>query len=86
MANPEQRKDLRRNTRVPIGIRIDLESTGVSCEGETIVVHLHGALVKTSGNLELRARVTLYVQLTSKSAGHGWYLPVASVPWSSDCP
>jgi hypothetical protein len=40
----------------------------LSCEGETIVVNLHGALVKTSGRLELGAKITVNVQLTGKSA------------------
>ncbi|PYY16924.1 MAG: hypothetical protein DMG60_13380 [Acidobacteria bacterium] len=69
IANPEQHKDLRRSTRVPIRVRIDVEATGSSCEGETIVVNLHGALVKTSSQLELGARITVYVQLTGKSSG-----------------
>ena|SRR5437868_1278408 len=69
IANPERRKELRRSTRVPIRVRIDVEDTGLSCEGETIVVNLHGALLKTSGQLELGARIRVYVQLTSKSAG-----------------
>jgi hypothetical protein len=53
---------------VPIQIRIDLEATGVSCNGETIVVNLHGALVKSAARLELGTRITVHVQLTGKSA------------------
>ena len=68
-AGSERRKDLRRSTRVPIQVRIEVQATGVSCEGETIVVNLHGALVKTSGQLELGAGITIHVQLTGKSAG-----------------
>ena len=68
-ANSERRKDLRRSTRVPIRVRIDVQATGLSCEGETIVVNLHGALVRTTGPLELGARITVHVQLTGKSAG-----------------
>lgn len=61
-------KDLRRSTRVPIRIRIDVQSTGLSCEGETIVVNLHGALIKTSMQLQLGARINVHVQLTGKTA------------------
>ena len=61
-------KDLRRSTRVPIRIRIEVQATGHSCDGETIVVNLHGALVKTSNKLELGARIKIHVQLTGKSA------------------
>ena len=61
-------KDLRRSTRVPIRIRVDVQSTGLSCEGETIVVNLHGALIKTSAKLQLGERINVHVQLTGKTA------------------
>ena len=64
IANPERRKKLRRSTCVPIRVRIDVEDTGLSCERETIVVNLHGALLKTPGQLELGARIRVYVQLS----------------------
>jgi len=64
----EPRKDLRRSTRVQIGVRIEVQATGSSNEGETVVVNLHGALVKTSGHLELGDQITVHVQLTGKSA------------------
>ncbi|MFL6439912.1 MAG: PilZ domain-containing protein [Terriglobales bacterium] len=62
------RTEPRRSTRVPIRIRVEVQSTGVSCEGETTVVNLHGALVRMSGPLELGTRVTIHVQLTGKCA------------------
>lgn len=49
-------------------IRLDVQATGISYEGETVVVNLHGALVKTTGRLELGAAVAVHVQLTGKSA------------------
>jgi hypothetical protein len=64
----ELRKDLRRSTRVPIRVRIDVQATGLSCDGETIVVNMHGALVRTSDQLELGDRIVLHVPLTGKSA------------------
>src|SRR4051812_20430915 len=68
VAESERRRNLRRSTRVPIRVRIDVQATGISCEGETITVNLHGALLKTSEALELGAKINLYVQLTGKSA------------------
>ena len=68
VAESERRRNLRRSTRVPIRVRIDVQATGISCEGETITVNLHGALLKTSEALELGARIKIHVQLTGKSA------------------
>lgn len=67
-ATIQSHRELRRSTRVPIRVSIEMRATGWSCEGETIVVNLHGALVKTSGRLELGAQITVHVQLTDKSA------------------
>ena len=64
----EQRRDLRRSTRVPIRVRLEIKPLGVSYEGETIAVNLHGALVKTSARLEPGAAIAIHVQLTGKSA------------------
>ena len=63
------RRELRRSTRVPIRIRVEVQATGLSCEGETIVVNLHGALVKTSSQFQLGAGINVHVELTGKSAG-----------------
>jgi hypothetical protein len=60
--------DLRRSTRVPIRVSLEVRSTGLTCEGETVVVNLHGALVKSSARLEVGAHITIFVQLTGKSA------------------
>jgi|GraSoiStandDraft_4_1057263.scaffolds.fasta_scaffold452819_2 hypothetical protein len=66
---PDKRKDLRRSTRVPIQVRIDVQATGLSCDGETVVVNMHGALLRTTQQLQSGDRVTLHVHLTGKSAG-----------------
>ena len=63
-----ERRESRRSTRVPIRVRIVVLSTGLVCEGETVVVNLHGALLKTSRGLELGAKVVVQVELTGKSA------------------
>jgi hypothetical protein len=65
----EQRRNLRRSTRVPIHVRIELHASGRSLSGETVVVNLHGALLKTSETLEVGGQITLHVSLTGKSAG-----------------
>src|SRR5437868_10787759 len=65
---PERPTESRRSTRVPIRVHIEVRATGLTCEGETIVVNLHGALVTTSAPLELAAKITIHVHLTSKSA------------------
>jgi hypothetical protein len=49
-------------------VRIEVHATGLSCDGETIVVNLHGALVKVSAGLQLGAGITVHVQLTGKAA------------------
>ena len=62
------RSEPRRSTRVPIRVHIEVHSTGMSCEGETIVVNMHGALVRTPSPLKLGAHITVHVELTDKSA------------------
>lgn len=68
-ATSNRRRDLRRSTRVPIQVRIELHASGRSLSGETVVVNLHGALLKTSETLEVGGQITLHVSLTGKSAG-----------------
>ena len=63
-----RRNEPRRSTRVPIRVRVEVHGTGLSCDGETIVVNMHGALVKTSSPLDLGTQITIHVQLTGKSA------------------
>jgi PilZ domain len=59
----------RRSTRVPIRIYVEVHGTGMSCDGETIVVNMHGALVRTSIPLEVGSVITIHVHLTGKSVG-----------------
>lgn len=68
MMSTAGRKDLRRSTRVPIRVRIQVSATGVVSDGETLVVNLHGALLRTVEHLEIGDHITLYVSLTGKSA------------------
>jgi len=58
----------RRSTRVPLKIGIEVESgeERLTCEGETIVVNLHGALISTSLPLAVGMRVSIHVLMTDK--------------------
>ena len=53
-------------------MRIQIEAKSVAepliCEGETIVVSLHGALILTTVPLRVGMRIELHVVLTDKSA------------------
>jgi hypothetical protein len=60
----------RRSTRVPL--KLVIEAQGVTehgiCEGETIVVNLHGALISTSVALCVGMKIEIHVILTDKRA------------------
>jgi hypothetical protein len=63
-------RDNRRSTRVRMKIRIAAQAMTdpVVCEGETIVVNLHGALISTSIPLRVGMRIEILVILTDKRA------------------
>ena len=71
MAEGWQHTESRRSTRVPLKITITVkgEAEAFTCEGETVVVNLHGALIKTQQELLDGQRIELHVYLTGKSAG-----------------
>src|SRR5216684_3557876 len=56
----------RRSTRVPLKVVITVEGGAqrLRCEGETIVVNLHGALIATTIGLSSGMRITIRVYLT----------------------
>ena len=60
----------RRSTRVRLKVRI--EALGVSepltCEGETFVVNLHGALILTAVALRVGVKIGIHVLLTDQRA------------------
>jgi hypothetical protein len=63
-------RESRRSTRVPLKVVIIIEG-GVesrTCEGETIVVNLHGALISTAIELSRGMRISIRVYLTDKRA------------------
>ena len=63
-------RESRRSTRVPLKVVIAIESGADSrtCEGETIVVNLHGSLIATAIELSRGMRVSIHVYLTDKRA------------------
>jgi hypothetical protein len=61
--------DSRRSSRVPLQVVISLQdNTQRTCDGETEIVNLHGALIHTTIELPYRAEISIHVQLTGKSA------------------
>jgi PilZ domain-containing protein len=63
-------QESRRSTRVPLKvlIRVEDNADSVSCEGETVVVNLHGALLNTAQPLKLNSHIVIQVHLTGKQA------------------
>jgi hypothetical protein len=68
-SNPVDRES-RRSTRIRLKVRI--EALGLSepltCEGETLVVNLHGALILTAVALRVGMKIGIHVVLTGKRA------------------
>ena len=60
----------RRSTRVPLKVVIAVEGNGgtQTCDGETIVINLHGALISTTEGLSAGIRISIHVYVTDKRA------------------
>jgi len=60
----------RRSTRVPLKVVITVEGGAEiqTCDGETIVVSLHGALIATSVELSRGMKISIHVYVTDKRA------------------
>ena len=63
-------RESRRSTRVPLKVVVSVEGSTdpFTCEGETIMVNLHGASLLTEVGLQLGMEVTIQVFLTGKKA------------------
>jgi hypothetical protein len=63
-------RESRRSTRVRLKVSIEVHGLHepLTCEGETIVVNLHGALISTTVPLRVGMKVSLHVQITDKTA------------------
>jgi hypothetical protein len=60
----------RRSTRVPLKVLIKAQGIAepLICEGETIIVNLHGALISTAIALSAGMKIEIDVYLTGKHA------------------
>ena len=65
--SPESRRS-RRSSRMKCDVLVELQGERIAYAGETVVVNLHGALIRTSAILELGNLVTIHVQQTGKVA------------------
>ena len=62
-------RESRRSSRVPLKVAISVEGQADrTCEGETEIVNLHGALIHTSIELPYAADIEIHVYLTGKRA------------------
>jgi hypothetical protein len=63
-------RESRRSTRVRLKVRIEAKglTEALTCEGETIVVNRHGALISTTVSLRVGMRIEIHVILTDKRA------------------
>jgi hypothetical protein len=63
-------RESRRSSRVPL--KVVIKAQGIAepliCEGETIIVNLHGALISTSVTLSVGMKIEIHVYLTGKHA------------------
>lgn len=70
MASNPVNRESRRSTRVRL--KVQIEALGVSelltCEGETLVVNFHGALILTAVALRVGMKIGIHVLLTGKRA------------------
>jgi len=64
---PESRRS-RRSTRINYDVLVELKGERLAYAGETSVVNLHGALIRTAARLELGMQVTIHVHRTGEAA------------------
>src|SRR5437879_1277309 len=60
----------RRSTRVPLKVVISAQGVGepLTCDGETIVVNRHGALISSTVPLRMGLKIEVHVIMTDKRA------------------
>ena len=63
-------RELRRSTRVPLKVVITAQSLTepLTCDGETILVNRHGALISSNIPLRVGMKIEIHVILTDKRA------------------
>lgn len=64
------RGDSRRSTRVPLKVVITAQglNESLTCDGETIIVNRHGALISSTVPLRVELKVEIHVIITDKRA------------------
>ncbi|MGE5057579.1 MAG: hypothetical protein ACM3WP_25735 [Acidobacteriota bacterium] len=62
--------ELRRSTRVPLKVVIAAQGINeqLTCDGETIIVNRHGALISCTAPLRVEMNIEIYVVVTDKRA------------------
>jgi len=70
MFSEHEARESRRSTRVQLKVRIEAKglTERLTCEGETIVVNLHGARMSTTVPLRVGMRIEIHVVTTDKHA------------------
>jgi hypothetical protein len=60
----------RRSTRVPLKVVIAVQGINeqLTCDGETIIVNRHGALISCTAPLRVEMKIEIYVVVTDKRA------------------
>ena len=64
------RSDSRRSTRVPLKVVLSARSLSerLTCDGETVVVNRHGALISSTVPLPMGLKIEIHVVITDKRA------------------
>jgi len=58
---------LRRSTRIPTDVPVEVQAEGFVRAGETVTVNLHGALIRMAAPLKRGDRITIHVHRTGKA-------------------
>ena len=61
-------KNYRRSTRVPLDVSLEVEGEVGVLKGVTVVVNVHGALIRVIKPIQTGSRIRVGVKLTGKSA------------------
>ena len=66
----QMRGESRRSTRVPLKVVISAQgvSEPLTCDGETIIVNRHGALISCTAPLRVKLKIDVHVIMTAKTA------------------
>lgn len=69
MSSPPNSDAFQRSTHAPLGVVIVIEGAETqTCDGETIVVNRHAALIATSIGLRIGMKISIHVYVTDKRA------------------